>query len=343
MRCSRKIRIIMPVILAVALYFKSPLSGGILLNEISAGGASDWVELKLTGDSAPVDISAFFVTMYYGSNERISGESVTVYPSDIPDTPWDDRFAVIHFTGTVTPDETDSAGDLNNNGVRDLYCANYGLWNTDCCVSIDSDDDPANNGITDFVAFSNRDGSINSTIASYINSAAGYGMWESCASPNVQDCCVFIGKDGMNSYSTLSRTGPSDTNSMVDFAVTPYATPGRDNVTGVTGGGDVIRALKKHVTYDYDRYGAGGEIDIPLFLYGKASLRVRIFNAAGYNVYTGPLLKDIDPGYFTVRINASWIKGRLLAGLYPVSIEAVSCDKGGTGSFPVILVVARRK
>jgi len=39
---------------------------------------------------------------------------------------------------------------------------------TDCVVSIDNDDDPSNNGILDFIAYSNRDGTPNTTIESYM-------------------------------------------------------------------------------------------------------------------------------------------------------------------------------
>lgn len=344
MRHAQKKVALLPLVLTASLLFRSPLNGGIILNEISAGGSEDWVELKLTPDSTPIDISPLFVTMYYGTNEKISGQAVTLYPSDLPGTPWDDRFAVIHFAGNAIPDETDSAGDLNSSRVRDLYCVNYGLWNTDCCVSIDTDDDPANNGILDFVAFSNRDGSVNTTIASYINSASGHSMWQACASSNLQECCVFIGSEGMNTYSTLSRVDSPDTDSMDDFIITPYATPGRDNITEITGGGGgVLRTLKKQVTYNYDSSGPGGSIELPLFFYGKTSIRIRIFNTAGYNIYTGPLLTDINPGYYTAAVRIADLKCRLIAGLYPVSIEAVNSDSGRTESVPVILVVVRKR
>jgi hypothetical protein len=327
-------------VLIMILPTASPLKADIIINEVSAGGSTDWIELKLTPGTVSMDISPLFVTMYYGTNEALAGSPVTLYSEDKPETPWDDRFAVICFSALQTDDETDIAGDLNSNRIREIYCANYGLWNTDCSVSIDTDDDPSNNGIIDFMAFSNRDGSINTTIASYINSAITYGMWNSCDSVNMQECCCDIGAEGMNSWSTLSRTASPDTNNLNDFVLTPYATPGRENITSVSAGRSrIMKTLKTRVAY---RYGSSSEtVELPLFLYRRASVRIRIFNSAGMNIYTGPLLTDLTPGYYTAAINAKDLKGRILTGLYPVSIEAVDSADGRAESFHVTLIVAR--
>ena len=336
-------KIIRPCLsLILIISASTSLRGGVFLNEISAGGSTDWVELKLAPGTEPTDISQLFVTMYYGTNSEIADSPVTLYSFDRPETPWDDRFALIYFTEEQDYDETDMAGDLNGNRVRDLYCANYGLWNTDCCVSIDSDDDPGNNGIIDFMAFSNRDGSINSAIGSYIESASEYGMWNTCPSVNLQDCCCFTGADGMNAWSTLSRTGSPDSNSMDDFILTPYATPGRENIINTSAGrGKILKTLKSRVAHKY-RAGAG-VVELPLFLYTKTSLRVRIFNSAGMNVYTGPLIADATPGYLTLKINESRLKGRILTGLYPVSIEAVNPGNGRAENFGMILIILKEK
>jgi len=335
-----------PLILAIlsVSMFNSPLRGGVLLSEISGGGSSDWIEVMLAPGSEPMDISFLFVTMYYGTNEKLADSPVTLYAEDRPATAWDDRFAVIRFVSSSQEDETDITGDINGNGIRDIYCVNYGLWNTDCCVAIDSNDDPADNGMLDFMAFSNRDGSINSTIASYINYAISHGMWQSCASPNLQDCCVFAGEEGMNSYSTISRTGTADTGSADNFILTPYATPGRDNIIGNgSDRGRVIKSLKDPIVYDYDRAGNSGIMELPLFLYSRASLRVRIFNASGMPVYCGPLLRDLDPGFYTASLNICDFRGGLRAGLYPVRIEAVDSDTGKTRSLAIKLIVVRKK
>lgn len=317
----------------------SPLRGGLLLNEVSAGGSIDWIELKLTPDTDCLEISQLFATMYYGTNEKISDSPVTLYGSDRPETLWDDRFAVIYFSSSGTSDETDTAGDLNNNSIREIYCNNYGLWNTDCCVAIDHDDDPSNNGIIDFMAFSNRDGSINSTIASYINYAITYRMWNECASVNLQECCFDTGLNGMKSWQTLSRTGSADTESVTDFVLTSYATPGRENIVSAPGGRGILKPVKSRLVHNYGN--TTGKIELPVFLYRRASLRVRIFNSAGMNVYTGPLITDASPGFLAISICEKDIRGRILTGLYPVSIEAVDLSDGSTGSLRITLIMVR--
>jgi hypothetical protein len=64
-----------------------------------------------------MDVSGLFVTMYYGSNEALADEAVTMRSSDIPGTAFDDRYVVVHLTDAAGRDETDAAGDLNGNGV----------------------------------------------------------------------------------------------------------------------------------------------------------------------------------------------------------------------------------
>ena len=217
---------------------------------------------------------SIFITMYYGTNEKIAISPVTIRNHDLPETPYDDRFAVVHFTHVPVEDETDLTGDSNGNGILDLYCVNYGLWNTDCVISIDSDDSPSNGGILDFVAFSNRDGSMNGIIEGYIHSAIKSGQWAICQDSNLQNCTVDIGKNGLNRFSTISRRNRVDTNSFSDFIVTPYATPGRENIIYTDRGErELFRAESKKSAHNY----GSGNIQIPLFLYESCSLKLRIF------------------------------------------------------------------
>ena len=310
-----------------------------VINEVSSGGSSDWIEISVTDDTESCDISQYFVTMYYGTNEKLSESPVTLRNRDIPSTPYDDRFAVVHFTSAPVDDETDSTGDTNGNGILDIYCCNYGLWNTDCVVAIDTDDDPQNGGIQDFIAFSNRDGSINGTIEGYIEAAIGAGAWESCSSPNLQDCCVFIGDEGLNSWSTISRIKCTDTNSQADFAVTPYATPGRENIIHVDKKNKkLFKAVSKKITH---RYGSGPVL-ISLFLYEKCSVKLRIFSSTGLTVYSSELKEDLNPGWYTFRVSEHDLRGRILTGLYPVKIEA-SGYRSGTESATVFLIIAGKR
>lgn len=328
------------------LFFSIPLilvlqnvSAGPLINEISAGGSSDWVEITLSGETASCDISQYFVTMYYGTNEKIALSPVTLRNRDLTETPYDDRFAVIHFTPSPVDDETDATGDTNRNGVLDLYCCNYGLWNTDCVVSIDSDDLPANGGILDFAAFSNRDGSMNSTIGGYINAASSAGEWEICTNANIQECAVDIGKDGLNSYSTISRISKADTNSLNDFTVTPYSTPGRENITK-TGKGKrkLFRTESKQLSH---RYGSG-TIKIPVFLYESCSIKLRVFNSTGFILYSSDLKEDLTPGYYTFYIQEKELHGKVLTGLYPVKLEAAGKSSKSESETVFIVMVRKR-
>ncbi|MCP4138666.1 MAG: hypothetical protein GY754_47355, partial [bacterium] len=96
----------------------------LVINEVVCGATNgDWVELKLrsTGKES-MDISNLYITMYYGTNENLAAEPVTIYSYDRPETIYDDRFVVVHLTEPSTPDETDATGDTNGNGVVDLYC-----------------------------------------------------------------------------------------------------------------------------------------------------------------------------------------------------------------------------
>ncbi len=309
-----------------------------LINEISAGGNSDWVEITLSDDTESLDISQYFVTMYYGTNEKIAASPVTLRNRDLPETPYDDRFAVVHFTDIPVADETDLTGDTNGNGIRDLYCINYGLWNTDCAVSIDSDDLPENGGILDFVAFSNRDGSMNSTIGGYINAAVSAGQWGACGGLNIQECAVNIGSAGLSSYSTISRIKGADTNSLSDFIITPYATPGRENIISPdTRKRKLFRTESKETTHIYN----SGTLRIPLFIYEKCSIKLRIFNSTGFTIYSSELREDLNPGSYIFEIPENLLRGKILTGLYPVKIEAAG--KGSVSENATLFLVMVRK
>jgi hypothetical protein len=320
-----------------------PLSSDakLVINEISTSSSPNWVELKLTGDTPAMDISGLMVTMYYGRSENIAQSPVTLKNFNDPATSFDDRFAVIQFTSDPIPDETDEAGDLNGNGVRDLYCDNYGLWNTDCAIAIDTDRDPGNGGIIDFAALSNRDGSINNSIAGYITKAAEHGAWESCSSENLQNCAVDIGSSGLNSYSTASRREGDDTNTHRDFTVTRFATPGRENIINTGDRKKILKSESKKIIHIYSSNPS--QIRISLFLFEQSSIKGRIFSSTGVPLYSSELMKDINPGYFIFSVNDRDLKGKILTGIYPVKIEAVSKSNRGSETVKLLLVIVRRK
>lgn len=330
------------IFLILFLFCPFYLKAGLIINEISTSSSPNWVELKLTGNTPSMDISELMVSMYYGSNEKIADSSVTLKNFDDPATPFDDRFAVIHFTSKDLPDETDEAGDINGNGIRDLYCNNYGLWNTDCVVAIDNDRDPGNGGIIDFVALSNRDGSINASIEKSILEAIKQNEWTDCSSENLQDCAVDIGPSGLNSYSTVSRKSEDDTNSLHDFVVTPFATPGRDNVIDPKKGKKkILKSEAKKITHIYKNNPS--QIKIPFFLFEQSSVKVRIFSSTGVPLYSSALIKDINPGEFVFSVSDRDLKGKSLTGIYPVKIEAVGKSNKGSETATVLLVIVRQR
>ena len=328
------------ITLSLLLLIPIKLHSGILINEISAGGPDKWVEITLTPDTESCDVSQYYVTMYYGSAEKIANKPVTLYNKNLPETPWDDRFAVIHFTPTPMVSETDDVGDLNKNGIRDIYCNNYRLWNTDCVVAIDTVNSYSNRSMIDFVAYSNRDGSINSYIANCMNAAIAAGQWSACTNTNLQFCAVDTGPNGLNSYSTISRINLIDTNSLNDFVVTPYATPGRENIINVDKGKrKLFKAESKKLTHHH----GNGTIQIPLFIFEQCTLKLRIFNSTGSTVYHSELKKNLDPGFFKFNINERELKGKIITGLYPVKIEAAGKNSTSENDTVFLVIVGLKR
>ncbi|HDP80036.1 MAG TPA: hypothetical protein ENN21_04245 [Spirochaetes bacterium] len=316
------------IVLAALL---APVAGftTLLINEIAPGTSTgDWVELYWhdTGQSS-FDISRLYVTMYYGTNEALATEPVTLYSWDRPETPYDDRYAVVYLTAPGAPDETDRTGDTNRNGRIDLYCGNYSgsLWNSDCVVAVDTDDDPSNGGMYDFCAYSNSDGSLNETILSYVLDAEAWGQWAACGDPDRQACMVDTGPDGVAAHMSIARLGRADTNGPSDFAVTTFQTPGRENIFPGAGrkGGSLFKAAKRKYTFvpSHPLLGSGA---VELFVYQPCNIRFRVFNAPGLCVYESPLYRDVYPGPFTL----PWdFRGRgrgAATGLYLGHIEATS-------------------
>ena len=302
-------------ILVVYLLFPSVVYSQLLINEIACNvSGSDWVELFLySAQPLSMDISSLYVTMYYGANEPLSQNPVTIYSYDRPETPWDDRFVVVHLTDPLTPDECDATGDTNGNGVLDVYCNNYvnSLWNTDCVVAIDTDDEPSNGGIIDFVAYSNRDGTLNQSIGQYVAYAIQQGQWMGTAS---EECMVDIGKSGLAEYQSIIRKTISDSNSPDDFVITPYLTPGRPNILPVNHANNTFITVSRKIVLtkkDIEQF--------QIFVLQPCTLRVRLFSTQGFKIYESPLLSAM-PGIYSI----DWVRylQKIRCGLYLGTVEA---------------------
>lgn len=323
------------------------LQAGLLINEIACNTpGNDWVELFF--DSSPgnkLEISGLFVTMYYGTNEHLSNSPVTIYAEDRPGTPYDDRFVVVHLTEANTEDETDLTGDSNKNGYIDIYCSNYSgsLWNTDCVVAIDTDDDPGNGGILDFAAYSNRDGSPNDVMETYVNTASSFGHWNT-SNDNIQECMIYTGPDGLESFMTIARKKAADTNSSEDFAVTKYMTPGRKNMLNndASGGGRIFSMPRKKISVTHKHFSKGN-CAIKLFIYRSCNIRLRIFSSIGMLIYESRLYKDVFPGHFAVNWDLKGLGRKACTGLYIAQIEAVKKEVKKTQTEKVYMIVKRYK
>ena len=300
---------------------------GLLINEAVTETESDWVEITLRESSDECrDVSGLYVTMYYGTNEKLADTPVTLCSYDKMDTLHDDRYIVVHLTEPGKDDETDKTGDTNGNGYLDVYCNNYinSLWNSDGVIAIDTDDDPSTGGMIDFVAYSNRDQSPNSAIEQFIVSAQEFGHWASCAGLPIQECSVYTGEDGLSRWTSIARKNSPDSNSSDDFSVTRYVTPGRDNIfSSEKKGRKLFRALKKKIVIDEKKLKTG-ERTIPVFVFRVCSLRYRLFSLTGSCLHRSSLIKDLAPGSHRLDVSKIFRKKSYPLGLYICRIEASS-------------------
>jgi hypothetical protein len=318
------IRIIIAFVLILS---GSQLKAKLLINEFVTNTSDDWIELTLVSPvKEKMDISKLYVTMYYGKNEPLSTDPITIYSYDRPETPYDDRFVVVHCARPDTPDETDLTGDTNGNGYIDVYCNNYfaSLWNTESVVAIDTDDDPANGGILDFVYYSNRDGKPNDTIASYVSAAQSQSQWQAYSGENIQECAVFIGSDGLSSYASVARKNQPDSNNAGDFTVTTIQTPGKPNMTeSLFMGKRLFKPLRKNITIIPGHLLFGGG-NIPVFVFAPCYMKLRVFSMTGILIHESPPFPSVNPGPFNLFWNPLFQHRKPVTGLYLCKIEAVN-------------------
>jgi hypothetical protein len=326
MRFKMKKYILLLIILATTHHIKA---GELLINEVVTGTSSDWVEIKLKSNTPEkMEISNLFITMYYGSNEKLSETPVTIYSYNRSETPYDDRYILIHLTNPEIQDETDLTGDTNHNGYIDIYCNNYSnsLWNSDGIVSIDTDDDPSNGGIIDFIAYSNLDDSENTTISSYVNYVINFNQW--IEGITREKTYINITSKGLATYMSLSRKEINDSNSLNDFAITNFQTPGRENIFSLPSGRKkIFTILSKRISAITGRKSSDN-INIPLSIYENCNLKLRIFSVRGRLLYQSDTYKSVKPGKFILKWNKNY-SGRSISptGLYIGQIEAVSSAK----------------
>jgi hypothetical protein len=283
------------------------------------------------------------VTMYYGTNEPLGTDPITIYAHDRPETPYDDRYVVVYLSRPDIPDETDLTGDTNGNGHIDVYCNNYfaSLWNTEGVVAIDSDDDPANGGIIDFVYYSCRDGKPNDTMASYVAAAQANGEWQACPGENIQQCAVPIGTGGLAAHMSVCRKKRTDSNSAADFTVTSIMTPGRPNIPApLFMGNRLFKTLRKKITI-IPGHGLFGSGTVPVFVFTPCALRLRVFTITGIVIHESPQFLSVRPGLCNLFWNPLLQRRTPVTGLYLCKIEAVSTVRQSFQEEIIYIILSR--
>ncbi len=334
------------LLVSVFILVASPAKSGLIINEIATGTGSDWVELFFSSSVRDkIDISRLYVTMYYGTNESLGTEPITLYSYDRPETPYDDRFAVVHLTSPGIPDETDRTGDTNHNGYLDIYCNNYygSLWNSEGVVAIDTDDNPASGGIIDFVAYSNRDGNPNSIIQSSVDNAISSGQWKNILESNIQAGLVDIGKTGLKPYMSIARKDFIDTNRPDDFAITSFQTPGKPNIFSSNSGGKrLFKCLRKRITIIPGR-GRSDTTNIQLRVLDICNIKFRVFTSTGILIHESQLYRSVPPGDFSIQWRPFMSRASSHTSMYIGHIEAVSTGRRISQAEKIFIILSRYK
>ncbi len=215
----------------------------ILINEVQMNGSTsgsgyyedhDWVELYIQDvGGAGIDISTFIITDVDGTDTAFALSPVTVHTGD---------YVLVHWIVGGT-DETDAAGDLNGNGIVDLYVDDTNLTGTDDQAAL------VNGAVYyDSVCWMNNDGTWSE--AGDVQTLVTQGQWLiKGGTPTEWDGLnskVFSYSDSMVRLSTAS-----DNDNLYDWSRTTTQTPGAANVFTYDGTG-VLKVSDTVVTYSYD-------------------------------------------------------------------------------------------
>ena len=322
--------------------FNCATFGALLINEFATNTSCDWVELTLTTPDMEMDISGLYVTSYYGESSiaPLAQKPITIRSYNLPETPYDDRYVVIHLTDPYGISETDDVGDLNGNGIRDIYCNNYSasLWNTSGLVAIDNDRD-YRNGMIDCVAYSNMVEPFNSNVKNYVEAAAANGNWV-ITNGNTQASCVDIGKNGLAPYMSVCRRFGAHTNSAADFFVSRFQTPGRDNLeVSLVPEKNIFKILDKKIFCKMNSQKQSA--NVRLFVSQSCNLRLRVFGVTGKLIYESPLHRNVDPGFRTMIWEGNSFRKNLPSGIYPAVIEATGNEIRGSVNKKLLFILGR--
>ncbi|MBN1500444.1 MAG: hypothetical protein JW982_09820 [Spirochaetes bacterium] len=312
-------KVLYPIVIFILFCISSVSSqntGAIRISEVFySSSGNDWVELKYSSpDHCTYDISSLFVTMYYGTNEKLSNDPVTLYSYDRSETPYDDRYAVVYLTSDNT-DETDLTGDTNRNHILEIYCRNNSssLWNDEAVVAIDTNDSPED-GMIDIVFYSSLEGTFSSNVSGYVNDAVNTGGWNITGS-DIRSSSVLISSTSKNV--SIIRNSPVDTNTADDFKITFFTTPGSDNIFK-----SVYKKNKKIFTPPSGKiiFSCSSrlqKLDVTLFY--QAEIQAKIFTSSGLLVSKSEKQNFKSPGQYSLYLHS---EKKIIPGLYVMIIEA---------------------
>lgn len=183
-------------------------SGAVLINEVNPREEKiEWAELYCA--RGPVDISACVLTDLEGEDQRLAAEAVTLREGE---------YAVVHWGRGA--DETDRAGDLNGNGVRDLFVADDPPTSTDDNLVLRHGERRV-----DVICWTNNDGKLADSELGDLQMLLREGDWQADGAAG-ETACVRAG----NSEQSLGRlSGRQDRNRPDDWVKVVNPTPGRAN------------------------------------------------------------------------------------------------------------------
>lgn len=185
-----------------------PHDGSILINELAVGESADkWAELFCA--EGPVDISHFALTDRAGFDEILSEKSITLKTGE---------YAVVHWAEGA--DESDEAGDINKNGLRDIYLSDRPVSSTDDAVFL-----MFGSLIYDAVLWTNGDGKIGIDAKAHYKAAGDAGHWV----PRGDAEAVAV-RTGRSNESIGRIPSGKDGNAQSDWAIQIRPSPGRVNV-----------------------------------------------------------------------------------------------------------------
>lgn len=187
---------------------RKPQVGDIAINEVHLSDEK-WAEIKVL--KGPMDISFLRLSNLEGQDEVIAQFPTTLQTGELAVVRWD----------KVGQDETDERGDMNRNGVRDLYLADPPPFVTDDQLALMYVDQ-----ILDAVVWTNNDGEMSVTQVKDANVLLTTDQWIGTLDRKNQIGAVVLPTE---KNSSIGRISENDANKKDDWGILDPSTPGKEN------------------------------------------------------------------------------------------------------------------